>query len=170
VLVIGGGASGSIGLYVVAIARALGAERVDYVDHDARRRAVAEALGGACIEGAIPRRLGSYPITVDASADPAGLGCCLRSTEPGGVCTSVGIYYASETPIPLFDMFLGDVTFKTGRAHTRSIVPEVLDLVRSARLRPERVTSETATFDNAIDALLGFTTKLVITRNEQELL
>jgi threonine dehydrogenase-like Zn-dependent dehydrogenase len=70
-----------------------------------------------------------------------------------------------ETPIPLFEMYLGDVTFKTGRAHARSIIPRVLDLVQGGRLQPERVTTETATFEDAIDALLGFTTKLVITRN-----
>jgi threonine dehydrogenase-like Zn-dependent dehydrogenase len=165
VLVVGGAASGSIGLYAVAIAGALGAARVDYVDRDAERLDIAKGLGATCLPGDIPRRLGPYPITVDASAQPAGLACCLRSTEPGGVCTSTGIYYTPETAIPLFEMYLGDVTFKTGRAHARSIIPEVLNLVQSGRLQPQRVTSETATFEDAIDALLGFTTKLVITRN-----
>jgi alcohol dehydrogenase len=165
VLVVGGAASGSIGLYAVAIACALGAARVDYVDGDVKRLAIAEGLGATCHKGSIPKRLGPYPITVDASAQSAGLACCLRSTEPGGVCTSTGIYYTSETPIPLFEMYLGDVTFKTGRAHARGIIPEVLDLVQSGRLQPERVTSEAATFEDAIDALLSFTTKLIITRN-----
>lgn len=165
VLVVGGGASGSIGLYAVAIASALGAAHVDYVDSDAQRLAIAEGLGATCLEGDIPKRLGPYPITVDASAQPAGLACCLRSTEPGGVCTSTGVYYTPQTPIPLFEMYLGDVTFKTGRAHARSLIPQVLDLVQSGRLQPQRVTSETATFEDAIDALLGFTIKLVITRN-----
>ena len=31
---------------------------------------------------------GPYPITVDASGDPDGLACALRSTEPDGICTS----------------------------------------------------------------------------------
>jgi threonine dehydrogenase-like Zn-dependent dehydrogenase len=82
--------------------------------------------------------------------------------QPGGVCTSTGIYFTPETPIPLFEMYLSDVTFKTGRPHARTIIPEVLNLVQSGRLQPERVTSETATFGDAIDALLDFTTKLVI--------
>ena len=165
VLVIGGASSGSVGLYAVAIASALGAAHVDYVDSDPQRLALADGLGATCLLGNIPKRLGPYPITVDASSEPAGLACCLRSTEPGGVCTSTGIYFTPETPIPLFEMYLGDVTFKTGRPHARSIIPEVLNLVQSGRLQPERVTSETATFEDAIDALLGFTTKLVITRN-----
>jgi alcohol dehydrogenase len=165
VLVVGGGASGSIGLYAVAIACALGAAHVDYVDHDAQRLAIAQGFGATCLEGNIPKRLGPYPITVDASSQPAGLACCLRSTEPGGVCTSTGIYYSPQTAIPLFEMYLGDVTFKTGRAHARAIIPQVLDLVQRGRLQPEQVTSETAPFADAIDALLGFTTKLVLTRS-----
>src|SRR3954451_11979906 len=45
VLVVGGAQSGSIGLYAAGQAVALGAERVLYVDGDARRRAIAEAYG-----------------------------------------------------------------------------------------------------------------------------
>jgi len=164
VLIVGGGASGSIGLYAVALAKLLGAAQVDYVDRDPARIAKARELGANAIEGGVPRRLGPYPITVDAGADPAGLACALRSTEPGGVCTSVGVYFAPETPLPVFDMYLNDVTFKTGRAHSRGIIPTVLDLAQRGGFHPERVTSETATFDGAIDALLGYTTKLVLTR------
>jgi alcohol dehydrogenase len=166
VLIAGGGASGSIGLYAVSIARALGAGQIDYIDLDAQRLEVAQSLGAHVIDKGVPKRLGPYPITVDASANPAGLACCLRSTEPGGVCTSVGVYYATETPVPLFEMFVNGVTFKTSRAHSRGIIPHVLELTRSGALHPERVTSETATFEDAIDALLGFTTKLVVTRDE----
>src|SRR5690349_4259391 len=45
VLVVGGAAAGSIGLYAAAIAVALGSERVLYVDRDEGRRAIAESLG-----------------------------------------------------------------------------------------------------------------------------
>jgi alcohol dehydrogenase len=166
VLIAGGGASGSIGLYAVAIARALGAGQVDYIDRDPNRLEVAQALGARVIETGVPKRLGPYPITVDASALPQGLGCCLRSTEPGGVCTSVGVYWGPETPVPLFEMFVNDVTLKTSRAHSRGAIPHVLELTRSGALHPERVTSETARFEDAIDALLNHTTKLVITRDE----
>jgi threonine dehydrogenase-like Zn-dependent dehydrogenase len=166
VLIVGGGASGSIGLYTVAIAQALGATQVDYIDRDPKRLEVARSFGAHVIEGGIPKRLGPYPITVDASAHPNGLACCLRSTEPGGVCTSVGIYYGPETPVPLFEMFLSDVTFKTSRAHSRAIIPAVLELTRTGALHPERITSETAAFEDAADSLLNFTTKLVITRDE----
>ena len=56
-----------------AIAVALGSESVLYVDADEPRRAAAAALGAQTI-AEMPRRLGPFPITVDASADPDGLG------------------------------------------------------------------------------------------------
>jgi alcohol dehydrogenase len=100
VLVVGGGAA-SVGLYAAGLAVALGAARVDYLDQDRGRQAVAEQLGAQPIEApyGAPRG-GRYPITVDASADPAGLERALLSAEPGGTCTSVGIYYTPRTPIP----------------------------------------------------------------------
>lgn len=168
VLIVGGGASGSVGLYAVAIARALEASQVDYCDRDPRRLAVAQRLGARPIEvsGTPPSRLGTYPITVDASSDAAGLSCALRSTEPGGVCTSTGIYYG-EVPLPLLEMYTTGVTLKTGRIHARATIPNVLDLVRAGRLHPEQVTSETASWEEAIDALLSYQTKLIITRDRQ---
>jgi alcohol dehydrogenase len=163
VLVVGGGAS-SIGVYAAAIACALGASRVDYVDTDAERLTLARSVGASPIEGLSPDRLGPYPITVDASADRAGLACALSSVEPGGVCTSVGIYFAKRTPIPLLDMYDGDVTFKTGWPNARAFIPKVLDLVRGGKLRPERITTRLAAWDDAAEALGDPSTKVVISR------
>ena len=49
VLIVGGGAR-SIGLYAAGMAVALSAARVDYVDHDPERLAIAESLGACAIE------------------------------------------------------------------------------------------------------------------------
>lgn len=163
VLVVGGGAA-SIGVYAAAIASVLGASRVDYVDTNEERLALARSVGATPIEGPPPDRLGPYPISVDASADRAGLACALRSVEPGGICTSVGIYFARGTPIPLLDMYDGDITFKTGRANARALIPKVLDLVCAGRLRPERITTRLAAWDDAPEALGDPSTKVVIAR------
>lgn len=163
VLVVGGGAW-SVGLYAAAIARALGASRVDYVDSDHKRLELAKSVGATPIEGRPPARLGPYPITVDASADPAGLACALRSVEPGGVCTSVGIYFAKGTRVPLLEMYDTDVTFKTGRSNAGAYIPEVLELVKSGRLHPELVTTRWATWEEAPAALGDPTTKVIVLR------
>jgi alcohol dehydrogenase len=70
VLVIGGDAGpNSIGLYAAGLAVALGAARVTYLDHQPDRLSVAAALGVEVIDGPPPRKVGSFPITVDASGD-----------------------------------------------------------------------------------------------------
>jgi len=45
VLIAGGGMSGSIGLYAVGIAKALGASQIDYLDNDLGRLELAKSLG-----------------------------------------------------------------------------------------------------------------------------
>jgi alcohol dehydrogenase len=99
VLVVGGAGAGSIGLYAAAVAVALGAESVLYVDRDAGRRATAARFGAQTL-GEIPKRLGPFPITVDAGADPEGLALALRSTAPEGLCTSCAIYFGEPPSMP----------------------------------------------------------------------
>jgi threonine dehydrogenase-like Zn-dependent dehydrogenase len=158
-----GGAANSIPLYAAGIARALGAGRVDYLDTDPRRLEVARRLGAETIEGPPPERIGEYPITVDASADPAGLACALRSLAPGGVCTSIGIYYG-DAALPLLDMYGRGVRFHTGRANARADLPRVLALVQAGRLHPEVVTSEVVPWDDAARALAEPSLKPVFVR------
>lgn len=160
VLVVAGGAP-SIGLYAVAIAAALGAGEVTYLDTNPRRLKIAEELGAKVVEGAPPQRHGRHAITVDASGQAPGLACALRSTEPSGVCTSVGIYYA-DTAIPLLEMYTYGITFITGRVDARPAIPRVLHLVTSGRLQPEKVTTQVVSWDEAPAALLEPVDKLVM--------
>jgi alcohol dehydrogenase len=164
VLVVGGASSGSIGLYAAGIAVALGAESVLYVDADPSRRSIAGTLGAATLDQT-PKRLGPFPITVDASADPEGLALALRSTAADGTCTSTAIYFHEQPSLPLLEMYTKCITFKTGRAHVRDAMPHVLQLSAQGALRPELVTTSTVAWADAADALLdpGWT-KLVIER------
>ena len=163
VLVVGGGAV-SVGLYAAGVAVALGAATVHYVDHDDRRLAVARRLGATAIARGDWARRERYPITVDASADPAGLAAALRSTEPGGACTSVGIYYTPTTPMPLRAMYGTGVAFYTGRVNARADLPPVLALIASGRFDPALVTSRIAVWSDAAEAMLDPGPKVVIAR------
>jgi threonine dehydrogenase-like Zn-dependent dehydrogenase len=163
VLVVGGLAP-SIALYAVDVALALGAASVTYLDEDEDRLRVAEQLGAEVVEGPPPRRHGSYPVTVNAGASHAALACALRSTEPGGHCTSVSILFEEETPVPLLEMYTNGVHFHTGRAHARPAMPTILDLIGKGRLRPELVTSNVVTWDDAAEAVQAPERKLVVTR------
>jgi len=162
VLIAASGAS--IGLYAVSIALALGAERVDLVGGNSFLRERAEALGANLLEREFPKRLGPYPITVDATADVKGLACALRSTEPEGVCTSIGIYFADTTPVPLLEMYTKGIRFHTGRVHARPTMEPLLELIRAGKFKPELVTGETAAWEDAPEAVAGHRSKLVISR------
>jgi threonine dehydrogenase-like Zn-dependent dehydrogenase len=162
VLIVGGGAP-SIGLYAAGIAVALGAQQVDYLDHDADRLERAARLGANAIEGSYKERRGPYPVTVDASGDKNGLAHALRATSPDGVCTSVGIYF-EETPLPLLEMYTKGITFHTGRCHARPNMPRVLELVSQGRLSPEIVTSRTVPWGEAAEALADHQGKHVVVR------
>jgi alcohol dehydrogenase len=157
VLVAGGGAV-SIALYAVAIARALGASEVAYLDDDAGRVALAAELGAQPMDEAP----GPYEVTVDASGNPENLATALRSTAPCGTCTSVGIYWTPTTPVPLLEMYDRAVTFITGSPHARETIPDVLDAMANETIRPEQVTDAVVTFDDAVDALGEKHTKLVL--------
>ena len=113
VLICGGAAS--IALYATGIALALGAERVDFAGGNSYIRAKAEEIGATMLDEEFPERLGPYPITVDASADPDGLRCALRSTDGDGICTSIGIYF-EDVSLPLLEMYTKNTRFDTGRA------------------------------------------------------
>lgn len=166
VLILAGGAAASIPLYAAGIAQALGAVRVDYFDRDPRRVDLARELGAtAMLLEAWPNRLGSYAVTVDSSQDPDGLACALRSTEPGGYCTSTSIYFTGLVSVPMTEMYMKGVTLSTGRVHSRTVLPAVLDLIATQRIAPERVTTETAAWQDAAEALAHYTTKLIILRD-----
>lgn len=168
VLIVGGAGPGSIGLYAAGIAVALGSESVLYVDTSPKRRDTAAALG-AQTRADIPRRLGPYGITVDASGDPDRLALALRSTAPDGVCTSTAIYFGQQPTLPLLEMYTKGITFRTGRANAREAMPHVLNLAATGALRPELVTTRVVGWRDAADALLeNDWTKLVITRGDNQ--
>ena len=164
VLVVGGASSGSIGLYAAGLAVALGAGSVLYVDADEPRTRIAQALGAQTLSDP-PKRLGPFAITVDSSADPAGLKLALRSTAPDGTCTSTAIYFGEQPSLPLLEMYTKGVVFRTGRVHAREAMPDVLALVARGGLHPELVTTHSIAWEDAAEALRECDwTKLVIER------
>lgn len=142
---------GSVPLYTGLVARALGARRVVLADARAHVRAEAERLG---MEGLDPRKLrgrAPAPLVVDMTLD--GLGRSLACTAPDGICSSVGSLHHSAK-VPLLLMYGRNVTLHVGRTHARALIPRVLELMESARLRPLEVSTRVAGIDEA-PAVLG---------------
>lgn len=164
VLVVSGG---SIGIAAVAIAKALGAPEVAYVDTDPARLARAEQLGASVFEareGAFPRRQGRYRTVVCSALDPSAVSCALRSTLPGAHCTITAMF-DREVAIPALYLYDTGVSIHTGRAHIRRDLPAVLELVNDGRLDLEPLIQSSANWDEADQAYSDLRDKLLVTRS-----
>lgn len=171
-VVILGGAAQSIGLYAAGIASRLGAEAVVYADDSQERLGIAAALGAEVIHYVPNRRRpihrvlsDRFDIAVEATSTGAGVRSALRLLKPGGFCTAVGYYVAPCTPVPLMHMYASDATLKLGVSHVRPILPELLEFVARTGFPAEEVTTLTAPWEDAPDAYVEHTTKLVLYRD-----
>jgi len=166
VLVVGGAAP-SVSLFAVAAAVALGSRRVRYIATDPAQCEAAAKLGADAElhQGPWPRSFPRAPITVEATMDPGGLACTLRSTDDYGFCTSVAIHFAEMTPLPLLHMYTKGITLHLSRADSRRFLPAVADLVESGRLDPTAVPATVVSWDDAEAAWLEPAIKLVVARD-----
>lgn len=138
VLVMGG--VGSIALFAAAFAVAGGAGRVVYHDTDRQRLDIAAAYGAEVRDGPPPARLGSFPITVDASGNTDSLICAIRSTEVEGQCSSVGGHFRPVT-LPLFQMYAQGIHLYTGPGLGLPNMAHALDMILAGQVDPAPVTS-----------------------------
>ena len=154
----------SIGLYAAAFASALGA-RVDYVDTDSGRLAVAEKLGATVHDRPKPDRSWEpYPITVHTTADPKVLSATLRATWADAVCTDTGLYL-QPVELPLLAMYTRGVRFVTSRVNARNVIPEILELL-SATGDLGLVVERVVPWEDADTAWPAMTGKTVFTRSD----
>ena len=152
-------------LYAGQVARALGARRVTVVDRRPGVRAHAERLGLAAIPPGELRGRPGAPLTLDMSASSRGLWTALAHTAPDGVCSCAGVLHRGVR-IPAGLMFARNATLHLGRAHTRTVIPAVLELMAGGALRPQDVTTTVASWEDAPAALrehvLGDATKTIV--------
>lgn len=175
VVVIGGGAQ-SIGLYSAGFAVLLGAERVDYFDDRDTRLEIAESYGATVHKidkkrrrSLLPQISERYDVAVEASSTGQGMRDALRALRPGGICTGNGYYLATNTLIPVMDMYATSATLQVGVSHVRPHLPEMLDFIARTGFEAERVTSRLAAWDDATDAYAAHTTKVVLHRDRLDL-
>jgi alcohol dehydrogenase len=166
-VLVASGAFRNIAMYSVVIARALGAAGVDFLDPDPAVRARATALGARVLETPEEIEDGAYPITVDASMDPALLVRAIHATAPAGMCTASTMYLGDATPLPLFTMFQRCVTFRTGQPDVRKDMAPVLELLASRRLDLSSVTDAIVDWEEAPAAFRRGQGKVVCVRQDR---
>jgi threonine dehydrogenase-like Zn-dependent dehydrogenase len=165
ILVIGGNAQ-SVGLYTLLIAKSMAATRVDYVDISEERLAIAKKIGADNIFQSFHSIKDKYDIVVEASSTEKGLKTAIDKTKPYGICSSSGIYF-KKTTMPLMKMYSNGITFKTGLANARTDAEKVLALIKQNKLNLELVTTKLDNWDNATNAFLSKTSKVIGTRERK---
>lgn len=152
VLVVGGLAS-VIGIYAAALAVALGAGHVTYVDDDDFRLAEA-ARYGATVAKRPWEADQPFEIVVDADGQAETLVQALRATEPEGLFTSVSIHLRPLTGVPLAELYHKGIIFRTGRANVRTQIEPLLAACCHGHFRPDLITTKLFDFDAAPEAWL----------------
>lgn len=160
VLVVGG--TESLGVLAVQMARAAGAGSVDYLDeHPLRQQLAARSGAGVDLAGRDLDR--SYDLVISATRDHQALRRGLLALAPGGHCSCIGIIF-DDPKIPLFDMYLRDVTFSVGACSVQQHIPKVLDLVHSGCCDPLLVKPQVVGCEEAPQALIQPLTKCIVVR------
>jgi alcohol dehydrogenase len=99
---------------------------------------------------------------IGASRDPADLALGIRCLAPTGHLSNISILFG-DTPLPLWEMYLRDVSFSTGIPNVGPHIPKVLELARCGHIHPERVMT-VYDWKDAPEALLCNDFKPVVVR------
>jgi Threonine dehydrogenase and related Zn-dependent dehydrogenases len=159
-----GGRPRSIGLYAVLIAKSLGAKEIVYVDTINDDLDLAKKLGADICYNSLDKIKDKYDIVVEALSSTKSLTLALKSVKNYGVCTSVGIY-PKKTTLPLVDMYVNGINYKTGLTNARTDAEKVLRLINEKKIDLSIVTTKLETWDNAIEAFLSKASKVIVTRD-----
>lgn len=162
VLILG---SGSVGLYGVELAAALGAAKVVYVDRDSAQRELARSLGAEVADQPPARQSGTFDLALDAAMDEEWLRAALVLLEPEAAFECPSIYFKESVALPLFPMAIHGVRFHTGRGNAGAHIRRLLELIADGSIRPECVASEVLSWETAPEALSDPSLKPVFVRS-----
>jgi alcohol dehydrogenase len=155
------GGTESLGVLAVQMAVAAGAASVDYLDDNPYRLDLAQRSGANVDPGQVLDE--RYDVVVSATRDPQALHRGLLALAPGGHCSCIGIIF-DDPKIPLFGMYLRDVTLSVGVCNVRPHIPKVFELVGSGRCDPLLVSPTIVSCEDATEALVQPLAKCIVVR------
>ena len=162
VLVVGGH-GGTISLYAVAMARALGARRVDFFDDDAARCREADSLGAHPVTFAGELSKAGYQIVIDGSLMPERLSSAVGALARDGVCTTMWLYPESVS-LPLTKMFTRSTSLTTGQPHARALIEPVLELISAGSISSTAIPVDVLPWESADATFAAGTRKQIFAR------
>ena len=155
---------GPVGQMAVESALALGASRVLAVDPVEARLAAAEAVGAEPVAGGgdVTERVmeATSGRGADAVVEAVGrdetIRLALELVRSGGTVSAVGVPFSEEIRYPLLHAFGRNITFRIGLAEIHEAWPALLPLVRSGRIRPERIITDRMALSDGSEAYARF--------------
>ena len=139
---------GSVGLNAVESAYFLGAAKVFAIDKIDERLSTAQSMGAIPINGenAIDQiRQATKGLGVNAVIEAVGHDATIRMgfdlVRPGGVISVVGASQNPDFSFPMASAFWNGLRFHTGLCPVRLYWDELILLIQSGRLKPERVVT-----------------------------
>ncbi len=147
---------GSIGIYATAFASDAAASEVVYVSPHAEHRDLAARLGATTVAD-LPdvSDLGYFDVMADTSGTPTGLTAALSSGGPHSTCTcTAGAVHRHVPPtIPMYEMYMNNISLRTGWVNTRSLIEEPMARLAGGAFDPTEIAS-VHVFDDA-EAVFG---------------
>lgn len=147
------GGTGVLGVYAVDMAFAAGAESVDYVDPVALRRDLAKSWGATVHEQIPGDFVSRFHVVVTATRDVGQLRSTILGARPGGHVSGLAIH-SQDILFPVWDMYLRDLTYSSGRPSVRPHIPKVLEMLSCGHIHPHEAVSQIIPWDDAPEALL----------------
>ncbi|TGK81497.1 alcohol dehydrogenase [Leptospira noumeaensis] len=164
VLVVGGHA-GSIGLYTALFLHQTKKADVMYVDTDPNRIQLAESLGIPVEHFAsFPKPTNKYDLVCDASAQKEGWDFAVRSLGRNAIFSSASIFWTNKWEIPYLEMYNQGVEIHLGRVESKDSMEALYPYILSGVFTPEKIVTKQVSFNDAKEAWLEESIKLVITK------
>ena len=157
---------GGVGLSAIMIARALGASVVA-VDLDDEKLRMAEAVGAsvtlngervADVARAIQEHTGGGAhVSIDALGHPTTCFNSIQSLRKRGRHVQVGLMLAGHRhpPIPMDAVIAKELRILGAHGMPSHAYPELLRMIQSGQLEPQRLVGRRITLDESVDALMG---------------
>jgi alcohol dehydrogenase len=157
---------GGVGLSAIMIARALGANVVA-IDIDDEKLRMAEAVGANVtlngervadvVRAVHDHTEGGAHVSIDALGHPATCFNSIQSLRKRGRHVQVGLMLAGHRhpPIPMDAVIAKELRILGAHGMQSHAYPEMLSMIQSGKLEPQRLVGRRITLDESADALVG---------------
>jgi len=152
----------------LALARASGAETLDYAEEDLQQRIIAMTGGqgpDAVIEAVGMESHGTGGVMetlqtkLSATERPYALQQAILACRPGGIVSIPGVFVGSAVPAPLGAFVGKGLTLKTGQTHVQRYLEPLMAMIAEGRIDPSFIITHRIGLEDGPEAYKTFCDK-----------